>query len=101
MRAGIPLAFGSDGMPFDPFFGMEGAVRHPEPEERIRPEEAFLHYSGTAERFVPGGGEGGAIAPGRRADLLLFDEPPGEDGLLRSESLARVFAAGETAYERE
>ncbi|MBN1826113.1 MAG: amidohydrolase [Candidatus Eisenbacteria bacterium] len=101
IRAGIPVAFGSDGMPFDPFTGMEGAVRHPVPAERISPEEAFHAYSGRAERFVPGGGAGGSIAPGRRADLILFDGPPAEGEPLRRERLARVFAAGETVYVRE
>ena len=100
IRMGIPVAFGSDGMPIDPFYGLEGAVHHPVPGERIDPELAFRCYTAEAENFVQGGGASGVLAAGRRADLLLFTSAPAKGASLRREDLMRTYAAGEVVFER-
>jgi hypothetical protein len=100
LRRGIPLAFGSDCMPLDPFFGLEGAVRHPVAEERLSREEAHACYTETAEDFVPGGGDGGSLAPGKRADFLVFDARSEPDGPIQKEDLVRTVSGGEIVHER-
>lgn len=44
--AGVPLVFGSDGMPMDPVGGLRGAVEHPVAAARLTPDEALSAYSG-------------------------------------------------------
>jgi len=100
IRAGYPVAFGSDAMPLDPFYGLEGAVHHPEEEERISPETAIRHYTETAESFAPGDGRAGAIEPGARADFLWFDKSPVKGGLPAREDLRMTVAGGEIVYEK-
>ncbi len=99
-RRSIPLAFGSDGMPFDPFYGLAGAVEHPVPEERLTPAEATALYTAAAERFVTGGGDAGSLEAGKRADFLLFSSGSGRDRLPRREDLLLTVAGGEIVYER-
>jgi predicted amidohydrolase YtcJ len=48
VRRGIPMAFGSDCMPFDPLYGVWSAVAHPIPDYRIVPYEAIRHYTQSA-----------------------------------------------------
>ncbi|MFH1680099.1 MAG: amidohydrolase family protein, partial [Candidatus Eisenbacteria bacterium] len=100
VRSGIPVAFGSDCMPLDPFYGLDGAVRHPVPEERLAWGDAFSRYTGTGERFAGPGGEGGALRAGRRADFTLFSRKTGWGEPIDRGELVRTIAAGETVYER-
>ncbi|MFH1277777.1 MAG: amidohydrolase [Candidatus Eisenbacteria bacterium] len=99
-RRGLPLAFGSDGMPFDPFYGIRGAVEHPVESERISWEEALRLYTGSAESFVERGGEAGAIAPGKRADFAVFDGAAGLTETLCKENLRATVVGGEVVHER-
>ena len=70
---GIPLAFGSDGMPFNPIYGVWSAVNHPIRENRITLTEAIMcytlnaAYSGFQETYT------GSIEPGKLADVAVFD----------------------------
>ncbi|MBM3316594.1 MAG: amidohydrolase family protein, partial [Candidatus Eisenbacteria bacterium] len=41
LAAGLPVVFGSDGMPMDPAIGLVGATTHPQPEQRLSPAEAL------------------------------------------------------------
>ncbi|MCP4250810.1 MAG: amidohydrolase family protein, partial [bacterium] len=50
---GIPMAFGSDGMPMDPALGLCGAVEHPMAGARLTSEEALTTYLGG--RLAPAG----------------------------------------------
>jgi predicted amidohydrolase YtcJ len=69
---GIPIAFGSDGMPFDPMYGIWSAVNHPIRNNRITLEEAVRcytlnsAYAGFEEKMI------GSIEPGKLADLAVF-----------------------------
>jgi hypothetical protein len=73
-EAGVPLAFGSDCMPFGPLVGLRGAVAHPLPGERLDPETALLLY--TAAGADLSGGSWGRIQPGAPADLVLLATDP-------------------------
>lgn len=44
--AGIPLLFGSDGMPMNPALGLSGAVSHPNTASRLSCDEALAVYFG-------------------------------------------------------
>jgi predicted amidohydrolase YtcJ len=71
VRQGARLCFGSDGMPFGPLYGLAAAGLHPDEDQRLTPREALRWYTlGGAEAV--GDEEGGAIAPGRRADLVVL-----------------------------
>jgi predicted amidohydrolase YtcJ len=69
---GIPVAFGSDGMPFDPIYGIWSAINHPIRHNRITLEEAVKcytlnsAYAGFQEKIT------GSIEPGKLADLAVF-----------------------------
>jgi predicted amidohydrolase YtcJ len=71
---GIPVAFGSDGMPFSPIYGIWGAVDHPIRENAIGLLEAVKCYTYNAayasfqERYI------GSVEPGKLADITVFDK---------------------------
>ncbi|NNE07371.1 MAG: amidohydrolase [Gemmatimonadetes bacterium] len=98
--AGVPVAFGSDGMPIDPLYGMRSAMEHPNPEERFDWEDAFSLYSRAPESFVQGGGDAGAIAEGMRADLNWVRVPHQEIQAMRTEDIRLTLAGGEVVHER-
>ncbi len=77
LAAGFRLGFGSDGMPFGPLWGIRGAIGHPEPSFRLRPEDALNAYTLEAASISGFGDIAGPLAPGRRADLVLLDGDPG------------------------
>ena len=70
---GIMVAFGSDGMPFNPIFGIWSAVNHPIPESRISIEEAVMCY--TLNSAYAGFQEDkiGSIEKGKLGDITVFD----------------------------
>ncbi|HEV8594768.1 MAG TPA: amidohydrolase [Thermoplasmata archaeon] len=76
LDAGIPLAFGSDGMPYGPLYGIAGAARAPWDGQRITASEALRAYTcggafaGFAESDV------GSLLPGRCADFVVLSADP-------------------------
>ena len=74
LDAGIHMAFGSDCMPFDPIYGMYGAVNHPFKEHAISVLEALKAY--TFEAAYAEGGEDtkGSILEGKLADITILDK---------------------------
>lgn len=70
---GIRVAFGSDGMPFNPIYGIWSAVNHPIRENRITLEEAIMcytlnaAYSGFWEEVT------GSLESGKLADIAVFN----------------------------
>lgn len=95
--AGFSLGFGSDSMPFDPLYGLRGAIEHPLPEQRLSTEESLFAYtlgsaaiSGKEFLSLP-------LQPGRRADLVVLSSDPflGLDGV----SVVRTLSKGETVFE--
>lgn len=74
--AGIPLAFGSDHMPFGPLYGIHWAVNAPFEDQRLAVEEALkastlgAAYASHEEHLK------GSIAPGKLADLVVLGKDP-------------------------
>jgi predicted amidohydrolase YtcJ len=70
---GVVVAFGSDGMPFNPIYGIWSAVNHPIRESRISLVEAVKcytlnsAYAGFHEDYV------GSLEAGKLADVAVFD----------------------------
>ncbi len=76
LAAGIPLAFGSDCMPFGPLYGVHWAVNAPFPGQRITPEKALRAYTRGGAYAAHEEDEKGTIAPGMLADLVILDGDP-------------------------
>jgi len=73
LKKGLKLAFGSDGMPYGPIFGLHGAVTPPYPDQRISLREALDAYTlgGAFASFQEK--EKGHLTEGRFADLAIMD----------------------------
>ncbi len=86
LEAGIPMQFGSDAPvePNDPLLGLQAAVARqttrgePDggwlPEQQLTPEQAIQGFTRIAAWTARREGDLGIIAPGRRADLTVFDQ---------------------------
>jgi len=99
---GLPLAFGSDGMPVSPLYGLHSAVNAPYPDQRLTAEEAVACYTAGGAWFGFEESVKGKIEPGMLADLVVLDEDP----LLEPERIVErtvemTFVGGERVYERD
>jgi predicted amidohydrolase YtcJ len=76
VRLGIPLAFGSDGMPYGPLYGIHWAVNGYFDDQRITPEEAFRAYTAGGAYAAFEEKHKGTIEPGKLADFVLLEGDP-------------------------
>jgi predicted amidohydrolase YtcJ len=74
LAAGIALAFGSDGMPFGPLVGLQSAVQHPDPSQRMPARQAVWHYTTAAAWSLHWEDTVGSLRPGMKADLLVLGQ---------------------------
>ena len=67
------LAFGSDGMPLGPIYGIKGAIYHPVPSLRLTLEEAIRCY--TLYPAITSGEEKfkGSLVSGKLADIVILN----------------------------
>lgn len=90
-RRGIPLAFGSDNMPFGPLYGLHGAVHHPVEDQQLPPMVALRAYTQGSAWAVHAEGWLGTIEAGKAADMALLDaDPETADDLTRVKAVATV-----------
>ena len=75
----IPMAFGSDCMPFDPLYGVVSAVNTPYPAQKLTLEEAIRGYTNGSAYSEFMESRKGSIAEGMLADLVLLDDNPEEN----------------------
>lgn len=87
----LPLAFGSDGMPFGPLAGLQSAVAHPEPSQRLAPLEAAWHYTWMAAWSLHWE-DLGHLAAGKPADLVVLQGDP--EGLPKDWIVKDTFTQG-------
>jgi predicted amidohydrolase YtcJ len=74
LRAGIPLAFGSDG-PMNPYLGVMFARTHPvNPAEALTREEAVEAYTRGSAYAEFTEADKGILAPGKLADLAVLSQ---------------------------
>jgi hypothetical protein len=98
--AGVHLAFGSDGMPLDPLFGVHHAVNAPTDAQRLDVTEALRAY--TLGSAYAGFDEDrlGTVEPGKCADLVVLDESPWErPGDIRDIDVTLTVVDGAVVYD--
>lgn len=98
IRAGVVMAFGSDCMPFTPWYGLWGAVEHPNPSQRISMDDALAAYTlnsayASFDEIIKG-----SLAPGKLADLVVMAENPFESEDLRKNDILLTILNGEIVY---
>ncbi|MCR4391675.1 MAG: amidohydrolase [Candidatus Acetothermia bacterium] len=76
VERGIPLAFGSDGMPMGPLYGIGAVLDPPHPVQRLPLEAALRAYTHGAAYAAFAEGGLGSIAPGQWADLVVLSADP-------------------------
>jgi predicted amidohydrolase YtcJ len=86
LEAGVPLAFGSDNMPFGPLYGIASAVRAPAPAQRLTPRQALAAYTRDAAWALREETSRGTLEVGKLADVVVLDGNP----LRRSGRLDRL-----------
>ena len=74
--AGVPLAFGSDGMPLSPLYGVEQTVTAPESSQRLGVTDALRAYTAGAAYAGRAEDRFGTIEPGKCADFVVLAESP-------------------------
>jgi predicted amidohydrolase YtcJ len=74
--AGVPLAFGSDGMPLDPLYGVQQTVTAPDPGQRLDVTEALRAYTAGAAYAGRAEDRFGTVEPGTCADFVVLAESP-------------------------
>lgn len=99
LNAGVRMAFGSDGMPFGPLYGVHCAVNAQHPDQRISIEEALraytldAAYAGFAERVL------GSLEPGKLADfIVLSDDPAQVPHTIKEIKIERTYLAGDRVF---
>jgi len=99
---GLPLAFGSDGMPVSPLYGLHWAVNAPYRDQRLTAEEAMERYTTGGAWFGFEEKIKGRIVPGMLADLVVLDEDPRlHPERIEERTVEMTFVGGERVYERE
>ncbi|HEQ79129.1 MAG TPA: hypothetical protein ENN76_02555, partial [Euryarchaeota archaeon] len=87
--ANIPMGFGSDCMPFEPFFGLRSAISHPVHQERLTPGQAIDLYTHKSRRLLGFGLDEGDV-------LTLSGNPFDKDTRVVSLSIK-----GKTVFSKE
>lgn len=82
VKSGIPMMFGTDGMPQNMLFAIWCAVHHPNAAERLSLEEAVIASAAMAGEWEKS--KRGRFAEGAPADFVVMD-PKTMDHLLRKE----------------
>lgn len=83
LRHGIPLCFGSDGMPYGPLYGIHSAVNGFFEDQRLSVAEALVAYTAAGAYASFEEGTKGALEAGKLADFVVLDGDPfaGPDGI--------------------
>ncbi|MBS3943145.1 MAG: amidohydrolase [Dethiobacter sp.] len=76
IEAGLPLAFGSDCMPFSPLYGIHWAVNPPHPDQKLSVTEAIDSYTRQGAYLTFEEEIKGEIVSGKLADLIVLNRDP-------------------------
>lgn len=78
LDAGLTIAGGSDTnvTPSDPLLGIHAAVNHPNPEQRVTPEQALRMMTLDAAWAGFNENRHGSISPGKEASFAVLDADP-------------------------
>jgi predicted amidohydrolase YtcJ len=102
-RAGAVLCGGDDSpvCNLSPLEGMQAAVDHHEPSERLTPAQALTMYTYNPARLAHAEKETGVIAPGYLADFAVLDRDPLDGARFTDCTVLSTWADGEPAYSHE
>lgn len=78
-RAGIPIVFGSDCMPFSPLYGIEQVVNATYEEQRLSVMDALEMYTKNGAYASFEENIKGTIEPGKVADFVILSGDPREE----------------------
>lgn len=101
LQAGVKLAFGSDGMPFGPLYGIHCAVNAPHEVQRLSVEEAMRAYTLDAAYASFEERVAGSLEPGKRADFIVLAEDPAQaPDKIKEISVERTYLGGGCVFQR-
>jgi predicted amidohydrolase YtcJ len=99
----IRVCFGSDGMPFDPIYGIWSAVNHPIRESRISLEEAVKAFTLDAAYASFEDDLKGSLEPGKLADITILEkdltEVPGDE--IKDVKVHMTMVGGNILYKKD
>ena len=96
---GVRLAFGSDCMPFDPWFGLAGCVNAPHSAQRLPMNEAIEAYTRGSAWGIGREKDLGCLAPGAYADFIVLPSSPTKASVGSTRPSA-TYVRGDLAFER-
>ncbi|MBU7017530.1 MAG: amidohydrolase [Theionarchaea archaeon] len=99
-KAGIPLVFGSDCMPFSPLYGIEQVLKAPFEEQRLSIKDALAMYTrnGAVASFEEN--IKGTIKKGNLADFVILSEDPREVDISKI-AVEMTIVGGKVVYSNE
>ncbi len=101
LAAGLPIAFGSDSMPFSPLYGIYSAVTAPLRPQRLSVREAIACYTAGGAYAAFDESNRGTIEKGKLADLVILSNNPFEDpGCLSSTRVDMTVFDGKVVFIR-
>ncbi len=99
LRHRIPLAFGSDGMPYGPLYGIHSAVNGFFEDQRISAEDAVRAYTAGGAFASFQEGVKGTLETGKLADfVILEDDPFAEPDRIRECRIQSTWIGGSCVY---
>lgn len=98
LDAGVRLAFGSDGMPFGPLYGIHCAVNAPHPNQRISVEEAIQAYTLDAAYAAFEEQRMGSLELGKLADFIVLSQDPACAKNIKEITIERTYLAGQRVF---
>lgn len=100
-RMGIPLCFGSDGMPYGPLYGLHWAVNGFFEDQRLTPEEAIRAYTAGGAYAAFDEGTLGTLEGQALADFVVLDgDPFGEPESIRRCRVRETWIGGDRVFAR-
>jgi predicted amidohydrolase YtcJ len=99
LDAGVALAFGSDGMPFGPLYGIHWAVNAPHPDQKVSVAEAIHAYTLGAAYAAFEERSMGSLEPGKCADFIVLSRDPAQAPTqINKIAIERTYLAGERVF---
>lgn len=99
LDAGVRVAFGSDGMPYGPLYGIRCATEHPDPAERLTVEQAIRAYTRDAAYAIGAEEHRGVLRPGAVGDAVVLDKDPRRARDVGEVNVTRTIIDGEVVWD--
>lgn len=101
LEENIPMAFGSDCMPFNPLYGIHCAVNHSQERQRVSAYEALRAYTLGSAYVSFDEAKKGSIEAGKFADLVVLSNDilaPENAGSIKNIQVEMTILGGEIVY---